>query len=471
MKIVNNVPWITDREIDLLKNNVDLPFHLGEYSSLVDILVKLDVDVVLEPGIVETTTDDRLKDILNHWVREVERLGKRIEKLPALEEKYANAKRNVEELEEVINSETRHFKRGNYNTKEKVITLYPDEMKREFGGQRLDELLVSTLAHETMHAYFGRKGLGVYPFVLYVEEPLAEFGMLLFLHDVGSSYYSWAYNDVKGKKSCYRYGAMLMDQHLKESPIKHTKRYLERYPIGLTPYDMPTVNRANGAIRLPMRDWLSPSITIGEHRIHPQWEQVFRFPPQYYFDESSGTLCLDGYWGVTRIEKGDVVIDGKMGLYSQSVNNVYLGPRFYTDDVSRVYPIRLCPVYVSPRNPFFAEINNIPVYKHDNKPFLRSCGKGLYDICRNGKWGVIDEDFNQVIPCKYDGVATFSRYGLIGVSNRLEDGRFLYGLADRQGVERVPVMYDSVKRTPKGIWIFEKDGIEYTFDKFGNPIK
>ena len=172
------------------------------------------------------------------------------------------------------------------------------------------------------------------------------------------------------------------------------------------------------------------------------------------------------------MDNGNVLIVGKIELYSQDVKRIYLGAHFYTDDVSRaVYPIRLCPVYVSPRNEVFAEINNIPIYKKDNKPFLRSCGKGMYDICRNGKWGVIDENFNQVIPCKYDGIGSFSRNGLIGVSVRQEDGQLLYGLADKQGVERVPLIYDSIKRDPKGHWIFSKKGKLYAFDKFGNRVK
>ena len=116
-------------------------------------------------------------------------------------------------------------------------------------------------------------------------------------------------------------------------------------------------------------------------------------------------------------------------------------------------------------------MSDIPVYKKDNKPVLRSCGKGLYEICRDTKWGVIDENFKQVIPCKYDRIGKFSRNGLIGVSVRLKDGRFMYGLVDKQGVEQVPLIYDSIKKNPKGHWIFGKDGEQYAFDKNGNRIK
>lgn len=228
----------------------------------------------------------------------------------------------------------------------------------------------------------------------------------------------------------------------------------------------------NVTVNLPQGDTIIDSVIVDGQRLHPHWEYVQECPPRYYYDEVTGTLCLDGDWGDLRIDdEGGFVIESKIELHSLSMKRVYLGAHFYTDDVSRVYPIRLCPVYVSPRNESFAEINNIPIDKKDNKPFLCSCGKGVYDICRNGKWGVIDENFNQVIPCKYDGIGSFSRNGLIGVSVRLEDGRFMYGLVDKQGVEQVPLIYDSIKKNPKGHWIFGKDGEEYAFDKNGNRIK
>ena len=231
--------------------------------------------------------------------------------------------------------------------------------------------------------------------------------------------------------------------------------------------------RNDGTVNLPQGDTINDSIIIDGQRLNPSWDDVYEYPPRYYYDEETDTLCLDGYWGgICITDAPDIIIDGRNEafMFSPEVKHLYLGAHFNTDDIHHVYPICLCPVYVSPMNRVFAEVNNIPVYKKDNKPVLRSCGKGLYEICRDTKWGVIDENFKQVIPCKYDRIGKFSRNGLIGVSIRLEDGRFLYGLADRQGVERVPVVYESIRRTAKGIWILGKDGDEYAFDRFGKLI-
>lgn len=232
--------------------------------------------------------------------------------------------------------------------------------------------------------------------------------------------------------------------------------------------------RNDGTVKLPQGDTINDPIIVDGQRIQPRWDDVFDYPPRYYYDEETDTLCLDGYWGDIRItDAPDIIIDGKSEafMFSPEVKHLYLGAHFNTDDIHHVYPICLCPVYVSPMNRVFAEVNNIPVYKKDNKPVLRSCGKGMYEICRDTKWGVIDENFKQVIPCKYDRIGKFSRNGLIEVSIRLEDGRFLYGLADRHGVERVPVVYESIRRTAKGIWIFGKDGEEYAFSKYGDRVE
>ena len=472
MNIVNNVSWITDREIDLLKANAALPFSLGNFSSLGDILTKLNVEVVIEPGTAETSDSHREESILQHWKKEAERLKIRLESDSDSDERYQEAIRNIEELNQGLINNTKNITLGMYGEKEKVILLYPDVMRKKNEGHRVNELLVSILVHETMHAYFSRYGLGKYPFVHYVEEPLAVFGMLLFLHETGSGYYQWAYDDVKSKRNCYRYGAMLMAQHLKEGADSSARLYLERYPIRLKPYTMLSVDKSDGTVSLPQGNTVASPIIVDGQRLYPCWESVQEYPTKYYYDKSSDTLCIDGDWGEMRIDdEGGFVIESRIELFSYSIKRVYLGAHFYTDDASRVYPIRLCPVYVSPRNKYFAEINNIPVYKNDNKPFLRSCGKGMYDICRNGKWGVIDENLNQVIPYKYDGIGSFSKNGLIEVSIRLEDGRLLYGLADRQGVERVPVVYESIRRTAKGIWIFGKDGEEHAFDRFGKRVE
>ena len=435
MDIINKVDWIPDLKLDLLKDSATLPFSLGDFKSLYDILTTLKVGVILEPGVVELQDYTILKKNLEYWEEEAARLRKREIRDAYSEELYQEALRNIEELNYELRVCPKHLARGVYWARKNVIILYPDEMLQEYDGQRMDELLVSTLAHETMHAYFSRKEGEKYPYVFHVEEPLAEFGMLLWLHETGCGgcgYYQWAYNDVRNKKNCYRYGVMLMEQHLKAGSESPERRYLEKYRIRLNPNTMLSVH--NGTVSLPERGEILPLVKIDRHkRFRPRWENVYENPPRYYYDEMSDTLCLDGYWGdISLADAPDIIIDGKseVNMFSPEVKHVYLGARFCTDDIRHAYPLCLCPVYVSPMNRVYAEVNNIPVYKKDNKPFLPSCGEGLYMINRDVKWGVIDDDLKQVIPCKYDDVHI----------------------------------------TPQGTYTVKDDGEEYTIDKFGNRM-
>ena len=187
-------------------------------------------------------------------------------------------------------------------------------------------------------------------------------------------------------------------------------------------------------VSLPERGEILPSVQIdGHRRFRPRWENVYENPPRYYYDEMSDTLCLDGYWGdISLADAPDIIIDGKseVNMFSPEVKHVYLGARFCTDDIRHAYPLCLCPVYVSPMNRVYAEVNNIPVYKKNNKPVLPSLGEGLYMINRDVKWGVIDDDLKQVIPCKYDDIHI----------------------------------------TPQGTYTVKDDGEEYTIDKFGNRM-
>jgi hypothetical protein len=185
---------LTENELRLLQASLMLPFKLGSYESLGDILNEFGVKVIIEPG--------KPKRMLPP-------------DLPPEEREFW--------LEMKL--------RGLYFSDEKVIKLFPENMKDEYDGKRMKELLVSTLAHEVMHAYFDRPQRDVIPYVPSVEEPMAEFGMLLFLYE-NRLFYHWAVKDVSSKKTVYRYGYALMSQHLIElGRLKNTltRRDLERY--------------------------------------------------------------------------------------------------------------------------------------------------------------------------------------------------------------------------------------------------
>ena len=173
------------------------PFNFGGYSSIDDILDKLGVDVELIKG--------KESHLVNKKELE-EAIEKFWNKVFNIEEPKNSGKCNEAEdnkIEEV-------YLRGCYIPDKKVIKLYPDEMEDEYYGKRMEELIVSTLAHETMHAYFNRPGHDIYPYLVILEEPLAEFGKLLYLKETDCVFYDWAKADTE-KKTCYRYGAKLMD--------------------------------------------------------------------------------------------------------------------------------------------------------------------------------------------------------------------------------------------------------------------
>lgn len=186
---------LTKEEKFLLQACLLLPFKLGPYESLGDILHDLGVRVIIEPGKPKRTI------------------------LPEL-------------LPEDIEGWLAMKLRGLYCPNEKVIKLFPENMKEEYEGKCMYELLVSTLAHEAMHAYFDRpQDNKALPYIISVEEPLAEFGMLVFLYE-NRLFYHWAQKDVCSKRTVYRYGYALMSQHLAElrdSSDTHTRRDLERY--------------------------------------------------------------------------------------------------------------------------------------------------------------------------------------------------------------------------------------------------
>lgn len=203
---------LPEEEILLLKACTLLPFRLGKFTSLDDVLTTLHVKVIIDPSKPARTIPPQLTEA---------------------QKCYGEWEGLAEELEAWRSMKLR----GLYDPEEKVIMLFPNNMKDEYGGQKMKELLVSTLAHEAMHAYFDRPGHDRFPYVIRVEEPLAEFGMLLYLHETKQRHYlHWARNDVRSKHTCYRYGDALLSLHLDTSDnngISLTRRDLERYKFPL----------------------------------------------------------------------------------------------------------------------------------------------------------------------------------------------------------------------------------------------
>ena len=466
--IVDDNGLCSSSQIKLLQNCASLYFMLEEYKSLADILNSLGVKVCICKGIIEHDNSDFLKETEDFW-RSV--LGNP----DASEEERHEGEINLYTIRQECEC-PKTLLRGRYLSNEKTIELFPEEMMAETeGAEHMEELLVSTLVHETMHAYFNRPGHEGYPYAYFVEEPLAEFGMLLYLYKTGSCFYKWAYNDVAGKKSCYHHGAQLMDQYIAEDFPSAIKQYLVEYKIGLDQYAMLSFNYNDKTVTLPKRN---TSIAINGL----QWKNILGDnPPRYCYDKATNTLYLDGDWSRGRHHNWEMrdrrmhndayfMIDHwYVDFHCPSkLSRIYLADNF---TISRHHQLEDLlsehTITVSPANKNITIVKGVAIFKQDNTPVLRECGDGLYKICRNGKWGVVDTQLTQIVPCKYDSIwGDFDKNDLIEVRNNS-----LHGLVNKNGEEQVPVKYTNIDENDDGTYTVKQDGKEFKIDKFGNKIE
>lgn len=450
MTIIDNHSLLSQQQLDLLKQCAAVPFSLGTFVSIDNILTELKVDVIIERGTITRSIPRELEEAESYWN------WKKRENIDDIEE----IEHNLRIISQNLVSWQYMPLRGLYDLKKNQIKLFPEEMRQEYGGKHMDELLVSTFAHETMHAYFNRSGHEKYPYVLFVEEPLAEFGMLLYLKETKSSYYDWAYNDVSIKQTCYKYGAKLMDQYLQGDAT--LRDYLQSYKIQLADYVIPSWK--NNPISLP-QSLASNPIVLGGKNIFPQWHNL-----SYFYDKQTDTLGLDGDW--TGIDQMKIC-----RRYGANPKNIYLADGFRYDDLSNDYRCRnladISPkinMIVSPNNKTYKQgSNGIPILRKDNTPCLRQGLDGLYHIRRNDKWGVVDKQLHVIVPFKYGHVCFCDENGLFLVESGSQSGQC--GLVNKQGIEQVSLIYEHITKNSNGTYTVQKDGKGYSIDKNGNRIE
>lgn len=224
---------LTKEEILFLQACTLLPFKIGSFSSIDDLLEKLGVCIQIAPGIKNHVVPSELLKERDYWEKE-------LEKWKEGSPEYNEIRDTLTKIGDEISAWETFPIRGEYLREDKIIKLYPEEMYKEYSsdggktpGLSMYSLLVSTLAHESMHAYFDRTVRRSLPYVGRVEEPLAEFGMLLYLYETNQKYiFNWARNDVRSKLTYYRYGDALMSLHLATADADRdslTRRDLERY--------------------------------------------------------------------------------------------------------------------------------------------------------------------------------------------------------------------------------------------------
>lgn len=228
---------IFNEELDILKKCLSPDYKLGAFSSLAQILKELNVSVVIDKQIKKKSVT--LEGIEKHW----QEIKDSYSKDSPEAKKAQNKLDQINKEKETIN--IGWYLLGEYVSKEKKIYLYPNAMwevieKSNSGSksirQEFLQYLISTLIHEVMHVYFDRHGHDSFPYVHFVEEPLAEFGMLVYLDATNEFCRDWAHQNVAGKQHCYRHGATLFEQY--KSWNFGLRRYLEQFKYDIDKFDM-----------------------------------------------------------------------------------------------------------------------------------------------------------------------------------------------------------------------------------------
>lgn len=311
MKITDSKGLLTLDQIKLLHDAASFPFSLGDFVSLDDILTTLNVDVFIEDGVrYHDVPYDMLNNANEYWRKRYDEATEQWRNQEGKSKEMIEAEDNLSEIHRMSNFMGQQMLLGLYVPADNHIILYPQAMNTIDDGSRMNELLVSVLAHETMHAYFNRPGHEMFPYAMLFEEPLAEFGMLIYLEETKSPYLSNAYAFVAGKKTCYRFGAKYYDEH-KAGDTNH-RHILEDYKFELENGVMTILPSLSGVV-LPVKitgKGLSKSrYTLSRQCQKALWLSVY--------DKEKQTIDPSLQ---ARFEEGNMVGDLAMGLLGPYVD-------------------------------------------------------------------------------------------------------------------------------------------------------
>ena len=214
---------LVDPEKDAIIKAALASFTFGGFSKLDEMLSTLGVTLVISPDTPKRIVPSGISEWVLYWENELQRFEEVLGPDYKNIQFYKDALKELEKAKKEVDAWSAMALLGRYDRFQKEIILYPNNMP----GQDRKEYLVTTFVHEAMHAYFDRHPRELFPYVATVEEPLAEFGMLLFLKETNNNYYKWAYDNVVSKETCYRYGAALMDRY--EKGDSQIRQDLESY--------------------------------------------------------------------------------------------------------------------------------------------------------------------------------------------------------------------------------------------------
>lgn len=461
MNIIDENNLLSHTQKKLLTECAQKNFRLGDYTSLDDVVTKLKVDVLIESGIPKRSVNDYYEKARGYWRKVFDKLSKMVREDDSLWNEYQKAEIKLGRVNSEREAHSQMSLLGLYDSQKNIIKLFPDAMADVDAG-KMDEYLVSTIAHEVMHAYFNRPGHEKYPYAMFVEEPLAEFGMLLNLYETQSPYYYWAHDNVKNKKCCYRYGADIMNQY-KEGD-KSLREYLEDYKILIREYEMPDI--LNDKVFLPKKD----CILIDGQTLVVNWRPLFNIP-SYFWDKNTQTLGLDGDW------VDNTMLDRHFSEIHRihCIKNLYLGGNFFAENNRCIYgffhfDLSDCNIMISPANQYYKMEKGIVMSNNGEvAPIYESCGHNKYRIPTNGKFGIFDCSGTQIVPCKYDSIWSFDNNGLCMVRLDQKHGYF-YGYVNEQGVEQIPVEYEDISGFENGVTTAKKNGFYGIIDEHNNIV-
>ena len=90
--------------------------------------------------------------------------------------------------------------------------------------------------------------------------------------------------------------------------------------------------------------------------------------------------------------------------------------------------------------------------------------EGLAKVKKDGKWGYINKEGREVIPCKYNSVEYFSE----GLAMVWKDRK--WGYINKEGREVIPCKYDSASDFREGLVFVDKDNHTLIIDQSGQEI-
>lgn len=105
-----------------------------------------------------------------------------------------------------------------------------------------------------------------------------------------------------------------------------------------------------------------------------------------------------------------------------------------------------------------------PTYDSDMLLFDCQYKDGKAMVCKNGKFGFIDKNGKEIIPCKFDSAIPFSE-GLAAIE---KEGK--YGFIDEKGQLAIPVIYENVNIFSGGLASVEKNGKYGYINKKGETV-